>query len=229
MKHAALNVYEIKTSFNEYATFKSKLYSENNEFIIIYADIDFNTSFMNEFLLLKEINLYEQLNIVSSIIARDMFDEKIIDKRMHLIIQLIDFKNVMLQARPYVTKDIKAGLILSNDVLKLSQNKISLHLHSKKMQIKAIQVLLKFTSSSATPISFNVNNIIWLKSCLKASALFKPSAAKTIRFKVSNWNFKRYISSLPLKIAAENAIKISKWRRHASSTNHKNSASLRRH
>ena len=74
---------------------------------------------MNEFLLLKEVNLYEQLNIVSSIIARNMFDEKIIDKRMHLIIQLIDFKYVTFQIKSYVIKDIKVDLILNNDVLKL--------------------------------------------------------------------------------------------------------------
>ena len=67
-----------------------------------------------------------------------MFDDKIIDKRMHLIIQLIDFKDVMLQTKSYVIKDIKVDLILNNDVLKLSQNKISLHLHNKKMQIKII-------------------------------------------------------------------------------------------
>ena len=160
MKHTALNVYEIKTSFNEYVIFKNKLYSENNEFITVCADIDFGTNFMNESLLSKEINLYEQLNIVSSIIARDMFNEKIIDKRMHLIIQLIDFKGVMLQARSYVIKDIKADLILDNDVLELPQNKISLHLHSKKMQIEVIQVFLKFTSLSVASINFNVNNII---------------------------------------------------------------------
>ena len=74
---------------------------------------------MNEFLLLKEVNLYKQLNIVLSIIARGMFNEKIIDKRMHLAIQLIDFKDVMLQTRPYVIKDIKVDLILDNDVLEL--------------------------------------------------------------------------------------------------------------
>ena len=105
--------------------------------MIICADIDSDINFMNESLLSKEVNLYKQLNIVLSIIARDMFNEKIIDKRMHLIIHLIDF-NVTLQIKSYIIKDIKAGLILNNDVLKLSQNKINLHLHNKKMQIKTI-------------------------------------------------------------------------------------------
>ena len=184
---------------------------------------------MDESLLPKGVNLYGQLDTVPPITARGMFGEKIIDKRMHLAIQLVDSKGVMLQARPYVTKGIKAGLILGNDVLGLSQNKISLHLHSKKMQIGAIQVFLEFTSSSAAPVSFNVSSITWLKSGLKASALSRPSAAKTVRFEASNWNFRRYVSGLPLKIAAENATEISEWRRHASSANHGNSASLRRH
>ena len=95
MKHATLNVYEIKTSFNEYVIFKRK-FNEQSEVIIICANIDFDINFMNEFLLSKEVNLYKQLNTVLSIIARGMFNEKIIDKRMYLIIQLIDFKDLTL-------------------------------------------------------------------------------------------------------------------------------------
>ena len=94
MKHATLNVYKIKTSLNEYVIFKKK-FNEQSKVIVICADIDFDINFINEFLLLKEINLYEQLNIVSSIIARDVFNEKIIDKRMYLIIQLINFKKII--------------------------------------------------------------------------------------------------------------------------------------
>ena len=86
MKYATLNVYEIKMSLNEYVTFKNKLHSENNKLITICADINFDINFMNKSLLSKEINLYKQLNIVLSIIARNIFDEKIINKRMHLII-----------------------------------------------------------------------------------------------------------------------------------------------
>ena len=85
MKHATLNVYEIKTSFNKYVIFKKK-FNEQSEVIVICANTNSNTNFMNESLLSKKVNLYKQLNIVSSIIARDMFDEKIINKRMHLTI-----------------------------------------------------------------------------------------------------------------------------------------------
>ena len=119
MKHATLNVYEIKTSFNEYVIFKKK-FNEQSEAIVICANTNLYTNFMNKSLLSKKVSLYKQLNIVSSIIARDMFDEKIIDKRMHLTIQLINFKDVMLQTRSYVIKDIKVDLILGNDVLELS-------------------------------------------------------------------------------------------------------------
>ena len=148
----------LRISFNEYVIFKKK-FNEQNKAIIICADIGSGISFMNKFLLPKEVNLYTQLNIVLPITVRGVFGEKIIDKHMHLTIQLVDFKDVTLQARLYIIKDIKAGLILGNDVLGLSQNKISLHLHSKKMQIEAIQVSLKFTSSSAAPVSFNVSSI----------------------------------------------------------------------
>ena len=117
-----------------------------------------------------------------------MFDEKIIDKCMYLIIYLIDF-NITLQTRPYVIKSIKFDLILGNDVLELPQNKISLHLHSKKMQIKVIQVFLKFTLLSATPINFNVNSIIRLKNCLKVSAVFRSTITrKTIKFENATSN-----------------------------------------
>ena len=95
MKHAALNVYEIKTSFNEYVIFKKK-FNEQSEAIVICANTNLYTNFMNKSLLSKKVSLYKQLNIVSSIIARDMFDEKIINKRMHLTISLIDFKDIML-------------------------------------------------------------------------------------------------------------------------------------
>ena len=83
-------------------------------------------------------------------------------------------------------ENIKIDLILNNDMLKLFQNKIILHLYNKKIQIKTIQILLKFILLSATPINFNVNNIIRLKSCLKVSAIFRSTITKTIKFKTLN-------------------------------------------
>ena len=58
MKHAALNVYEIKTSFNKYVIFKKK-FNKQSEVIVICADIDFDINFINESLLSKEVHLYK--------------------------------------------------------------------------------------------------------------------------------------------------------------------------
>jgi len=80
--------------------------------------------------LLKD-NLYNRLNIVSLITIRNIVNKKIVDKRIHLSIYIIDVNEVILKARLYVTKDIKVEIILDNDVLEVSQNKISLHLHNK--------------------------------------------------------------------------------------------------
>jgi len=132
-----LNIYKIKTSSNKYAIFKTILFQDDQEFIIVYANTKLSTSFINEFLLSKD-NLYERLDIVSLVIVQDIVDKKIIDKRMHLFIYVIGVNEVVLEARSYVTKDIKTSIILDNDVLEMSKNKISLHLHSKRMQIDSV-------------------------------------------------------------------------------------------
>jgi len=82
--------------------------------------------------------LYARLNIVSSIIVRDIIDKKIVNKRMHLPIYIIDVNKIILEIHSYVTKSIKAKVILNNNVLEVSQNKINLHLHNKQMQIDRI-------------------------------------------------------------------------------------------
>jgi len=88
--------------------------------------------------LLENTNLYERLETILLVIVRNIVNEKIVDKRMHLSIYIIDIDEVVLQARSYVTKSIKVDIILDNDVLELSQNRISLHLHSKQIQIDRI-------------------------------------------------------------------------------------------
>jgi len=88
--------------------------------------------------LLEDTNLYKYLETILSIIVRDIVDEKIVNKRMHLSIYVIDIDKVVFQARSYVIKSIKADVILGNDVLELSQNRINLHLYSKQMQIDRI-------------------------------------------------------------------------------------------
>ncbi len=54
-----------------------------------------------------------------SIIVQDIVGEKIVNKRIHLSIYIIDINEIVLEARLYVIKDIKADVILGNDVLEL--------------------------------------------------------------------------------------------------------------
>jgi len=122
---------------NRYAIFKTKLF-DNNNVVIVCANSNFKTSFINKLLLLKDVNLYKRLNTILLVIVQDIVDKKIIDKQMHLSIYIIDANKVVLEARLYVTKDIKAGVILDNNILELSQNKISLYLYSKQIQIDCI-------------------------------------------------------------------------------------------
>ena len=59
MKHITYNIYEIKTSFTKYIIFKKNFYVNDNEFLIICVNNDFETNFMNEFLLLRDLNLFK--------------------------------------------------------------------------------------------------------------------------------------------------------------------------
>jgi len=80
---------------------------------------------------LSKDNLYKRLDIVLSIIVRDIIDKKIVNKQMHLSIYIIDANDVILKARLYITNNIKIDIILDNNVLDMSQNKISLYLYNK--------------------------------------------------------------------------------------------------
>jgi len=106
---------------NKYVIFKTKLFQDiNQDSIIVCANSDFDTSFINELLLLKDINLYRRLNIISSIIVQNIVGKKIVDKQIHLSIYIIDANEVILEARLYITKDIKADVIFDNNVLEVS-------------------------------------------------------------------------------------------------------------
>lgn len=195
MEHAALNVYEIKIPPNGYATFKATI--DGQEPITVCADTGSGTSFMDESLLPKG-NLYGRLDTVPPVTVRGIAGEKIVDKRMHLPIHVTGANGVILQSRPYVTKGIKAGIILGNDVLGVPLNKISLHLHSKQMQIGSIQVPIAFTSPSASPVSFHVTAITAstaLKSCLKTISKGTTKHAKSVQFAMGNDQGKRVITT----------------------------------
>lgn len=53
MEHAALNVFEINSSINEYATFDAQLKHDSDNIISVCADTGSATTFMNEDLLPK--------------------------------------------------------------------------------------------------------------------------------------------------------------------------------
>lgn len=87
--------------------------------IIVYANINSNTSFINELLLLKD-NLYKCLDIISFVVVQNIVNKRIVNKQMHLSIYIIDVNEVILKARLYVIKDIKVVIILVNNILKVS-------------------------------------------------------------------------------------------------------------
>ncbi len=78
-------------------------------------------------------NLYNYLDIISLVTIEDIHDEKIVDKRMYLSIYIIEINKVILEARLYITKDIKVEIILDNNVLEVFQNKISPYLYNKQI------------------------------------------------------------------------------------------------
>jgi hypothetical protein len=87
---------------------------------------------------LSKDNLYKHLDIVLLIIVQDIVNKKIVDKKMHLSIYIIDVNKVVLEVRSYITKDIKASIILDNNILEVSKNKIGLYLYSKQIQISKV-------------------------------------------------------------------------------------------
>jgi len=87
---------------------------------------------------LSKDNLYKRLDIVLLVIVRDFVDKKIVDKQIYLSIYIINVNKVVLEARSYITKDIKIDIILDNNILEITKNKISLYLYSKQIQINSV-------------------------------------------------------------------------------------------
>ena len=105
---------------------------------------------------------------MSLVIVRDIFDERIVDKQIHLLIHVKSSDDVSktIETTSYIIKNIKTEVILNINILEKSQNMITLHLHTKKMQLRSSHVSLNFTLSETIFVSFNVA-IVALKSCLK--------------------------------------------------------------
>ena len=219
MKHATLNVYEIKSLSNNYITFQARLFNNNSETneSSICANIEFEVSFMNESLLSQSINLFGRLISTPLVTIRDISEERIVDKQIQLSIHVTDSDDIAktIETTLYVIKSIKAEVILEINILEKSQNKITLHLHTKKMQLRSSHVSLNFTSSETILVSFNVA-ITVLRSCIRTIKTIK----KTIKF--AKMSEKETFSSVKLiiisrvsqyKIAARNALLNANWRR----------------
>ena len=135
---------------------------------------------MNESLLSLE-NLFDRLISTSLVIVRDIFDERIVDKQIHLSIHVIDSEDIVktIETTLYIIKEIKIEVILDMNILEKSQNKITLYLHTKKMQLRSSHVSLDFTSSRTMFINFNII-VVALKSFFKT--ITNQAIKKTIKF-----------------------------------------------
>jgi 2C-methyl-D-erythritol 2,4-cyclodiphosphate synthase len=109
---------------------------------------------------LSKSKLYKHLDIVLLVIVQDIINKKIVDKQRYLSIYIIDVNKVVLETRSYIIKNIKINIILDNNVLKITKNKISLYLYSKQIQINNIQIFIKFILSKVLSINFYVTSII---------------------------------------------------------------------
>jgi len=55
-----------------------------------------------------------------SIIVQDIVNKKIVDKRIYLLIYIVDINKIIFEARLYITKNIKIEVVLDNNVLEVS-------------------------------------------------------------------------------------------------------------
>ena len=109
-------MYEIKILKKEYIIFDIKIDNFIENFIAIYINIDSEINFINEFLLFKNINFYDRLIIVFLIIIYKIIDDKICDKRIYIRVYFIGI-NEIFETMLYIIKEIKANVILNNDVI----------------------------------------------------------------------------------------------------------------
>ena len=124
-------MYNIKILKKIYIIFQITLNNNSNN-IIVYADSDFKINFMNISLLFYDINLYNKFNTIVFIIMRNIIDEKMMNKRYILDINIIiDNKIIILKIYSYIIKSIKTEIILSNDVYNILENRVNLHLYNK--------------------------------------------------------------------------------------------------
>ena len=189
MEHAALHVVTIRGPPPErgYATIQARLYDENNEEIPVCIDTGSSVSFIDESLL-PEGNLWGRLHNCHPITVRGIAGERIVDKQMDipLFVTATDGTVKRIEAKAYVSKGIKAGVILGMDELGKAEDDIALWLGRKKMQLGNCHVAINFTPRGSQPVAFFVdatprNDYTGRRSCLKSFGGTKP-VRKTVRF-----------------------------------------------
>ena len=189
MEHAALHVVTIRGPPSErgYATIQARLYDEGNEEIPVCIDIGSSVSFIDESLL-PEGNLWSRLHNCHSITVRGIAGERIVDKQMDipLFVTATDGTMKRIEVKVYVSKGIKAGVILGMDELGKAEDDIALWLGRKKMQLGDCHVAINFTSRGSQPVSFFADSTprsdyTGPRSCLKSFGGRRP-VRKTVRF-----------------------------------------------
>ena len=200
MKHAILHVVIIRESSSEreYVTIQTRLYDENNEKIFVCIDTDFSVSFIDEFLLPKG-NLWSRLHNCHSIIVRDIADERIVDKQMNISLFVIVTDDIVkrIKVKVYVSKSIKAKVILNMNELDKIEDDIVLWLERKKMQLDECHVVINFTTRDSQSVIFFVNSTSEIdytdfRSCLKSfdDKLSKKSIRFSFSKKMSEFSYK---------------------------------------
>lgn len=157
LEHAALHVVIIRPPPENrgYATVQSRLYSEDGLHQDCCIDTGSSATFIDESLLPKE-NLFDRLHKTPPITVRGISGERVVDKKMMVSIFLTGTDGTILRidASAYVTKGIKAGIILGMDELGRPEDDIALWLGRKMMQMKGTHIPINFTARGSKPVTF---------------------------------------------------------------------------
>ena len=157
LEHAALHIVTIKEPApgRGYATIQGRLF-DNTEPQSLCIDTGSGTTFIDEDLLPQGTARYGMIHKTLPITVRGITGERIVDQVTHIPIHIFgnDGKHICIQAKAYVTKGIKAGVILGMDELGRPDDDIALWLGRKVMQIQGTDIPINFTAPGSKPVAF---------------------------------------------------------------------------
>ena len=190
LEHAALHIVTIKEPepSRGYATIQGQLF-ENKDQQSLCIDTGSGTTFIDDSLLPQGLARFGMIHKTLPITVRGITGERIVDQIIHLPIFITgnSGKKICINARAYVTKGIRAGVILGMDELGRPDDDIALWLGRRVMQIQGTDVPINFTPPGSKPVAFfsdtefaikcvdnnftrcNVVDVATKKSCLKKS------------------------------------------------------------